>query len=172
MSSDVTQELKRNPQDEQLWTQWYTSFYPRIYPTAFRLAEGNPDIARDLTQETFVRFLEASALDKVVDDDKATAYLLVICRNAAITRLRRERTTQIDRLINLEDLPQRERSDPAIELDRLAEKLDSDDRLLFDAARAGLGLGEIAAKLSLSYTAAGVRLHRLIQRLRKSLRKR
>lgn len=172
MSSDLTRELKSTPRDEPLWTKWYTSLYPRIYSVAFRLAEGNPDTARDLTQETFVRFLEASALDKVADDGEATAYLLVTCRHTAITRLRRERTSQVDRLMNLEDLPQRERPDPAIELDHLAKQLDSDDRLLFDAARAGLELSEIAAKLSLSYTAAGVRLHRLIQRLRKSLGKR
>jgi RNA polymerase sigma factor (sigma-70 family) len=170
MSSDLIQRLRKRADSERLWEAWYKSTYPMLYFAAFRLANGNADIARDLTQETFTRFLEYRAIDRVENEQHALAYLIKTCRNLAIDRNAHAKAVPMENLTEVEVMSAPEQSAGSIiDLSRAVDELDVADRELVHWMRDGLGVGEIAAKLGISYTAAGVRVHRLKNQLRKAL---
>lgn len=170
MSVDLIQRLRQRPDNERLWEAWHKSTYPKLYFAAFRLANGNADLARDLTQETFTRFLEYRAIARVENELHAIAYLIKTCRNLAIDRNAHAKTVPLEGLAELEAIPAPEQSaESSVDLERAVDELDAADRALVQWMRDGLGVGEIAAKLGISYTAAGVRVHRLKKRLRKAL---
>lgn len=170
MSPDLVQRLRKRADSERLWEAWYKSTYPKLYFAAFRLANGNADVARDLTQETFTRFLEYRAIDRVENEQHALAYLIKTCRNLAIGRNAHAKAVPMEGLTEVEAMPAPEQSAGSIvDLDRAVDELDAADRELVRWMRDGLGVGEIAAKLGISYTAAGVRVHRLKKQLRKAL---
>jgi RNA polymerase sigma factor (sigma-70 family) len=170
MSTDLIQRLRKQPDSERLWEAWYRSTYPKLYFAAFRLASGNPDLARDLTQGAFTRFLEYRAIDKVQSDQHALAYLIKTCRNLAIDRNAQVRNVPLESLTEAESIPAPEQQQESIvDLQRAVDELDDVDRELAQWMREGLGVGEIAKKLDISYTAAGVRIHRLKKQLRAAL---
>ena len=134
---------------------------------AFPAATGR---CGDLTQETFTRFLEYRALDRVESDQHALAYLITTCRNLAIERNGRALQIPMEGLIELDSIPSHEQlREPVVDLERALLDLDEEGRTLAEWMREGLSVSEIARKLGISYTAAGVRIHRLKQRLRQAL---
>lgn len=170
MSTDLIQRLRKQPGSERLWEAWYKSAYPKVYFAAFRLANGNPDLARDLTQGAFTRFLEYRAIERVQSEQHALAYLIKSCRNLAIDRNAQANNIPLDSLAEVESAPAPGQQEEAIvDLQRAVDELDDVDRELVQWMRDGLGVGEIAKRLDISYTAAGVRVHRLKKRLRKAL---
>jgi RNA polymerase sigma factor (sigma-70 family) len=167
VSDDFIARIRRDPAREQGWADWYKSAYPRLYYVAFRLARGNADAARDLTQDSFARFLAYGAIDRVQSDQHALAFLIKTCRNLAINRGARAHEVSLDGAEELEAAPAPDAAlDAALDLERLLQKLLPADRQLLEWARDGLSLSEIARNLGVSYTAAGVRLHRLKKQLR------
>src|SRR5687767_6230368 len=88
MSGDLIRRLRKSPGNEKLWSEWYKSVYPKVYYAAYRLTSGRAEAARDLTQETFSRFIEYRVLERVVDEARAAGYLIATCRNLAVDRNR------------------------------------------------------------------------------------
>jgi RNA polymerase sigma factor (sigma-70 family) len=170
MSADLIQQLREHLDSERLWISWYQSAFPRVYFAAFRLSHGNADVARDLTQEAFTRFLEYRGIDRVENEQHAIAYLIKICRNLAIDRNHHAKLIPLEGLEPLEAMQPSELSlGSIVDLERAVDELDAGDRELTQWMRDGLGIAEIAEKLGISYTAAGVRAHRLRRRLRKAM---
>jgi RNA polymerase sigma factor (sigma-70 family) len=169
MSEDLTEQLKRDPESSELWAKWHKGTYPKVFALAHSLVRSDTDAARDIAQEAFARFVQFSSLDKVTNDGSAIAYLQTICRNIVIDRMADEKRSYRDHTVEVDEFPEHDLNpDQAIDLDRIAKGLDGGDRELFDLAREGMSIAEIAGKLSITYTAAGVRLHRLLGRLRKT----
>lgn len=170
MSSDLIQQLRQRPHNERLWKAWYASAYPKLYFAAFRLANGNPDLARDLTQGTFTRFLEYRAIERVQSEQHAVAYLIKTCRNVAIDRNAQAKSIPLESLTEVESMPAPEQHEESVmDLQRAVDDLEDEDQDLVQWLRDGLSVGEVAKRLNASYTAAGVRIHRLRKRLRKAL---
>jgi RNA polymerase sigma factor (sigma-70 family) len=167
MSDDLIRKLRSAPGNEKLWAAWYKAAYPRVYFAAHRISNGRADLARELAQETFSRFIEYRALERVIDESSALAHLLVTCRNLAIDRNRDVSLISLEGLeeaqsIAAADVP----LDRAMDVERAVQELSADDQKLVQWMRDGLSVSEIARRLQVTYSAAGVRVHRLRKRLR------
>lgn len=171
MSSDLIARIRSHRDSGRSWSEWYKSAYPSVYFAAYRFSRGNVEAARDLTQETFTRFVQYEAIDRVTDEKHALSFLIRTCRNLAIDRNGRARE------ISLEDIPESELVAPvdvparaALQIDDLLRLLTVEERQVIQWTREGFGIADIAKKLGISYTAAGVRLHRIRKRLQETLR--
>ena len=121
---------------------------------------GDVELARDLVQETFARYLS-----RYGRDSEQLGLLFTIARNAGLDALRRRRTST---------LPERETADPRRdpehqlidrqELDRVLaaiRRLDDTDRQLVALLATGtFSYREIGRLLDLSETNVKVRVHR------------
>lgn len=141
--------------------------YDKIYRYCFfRLRD--PDLAEDLTQETFLRFYRRVSYE---EEGKALAYLYTIARNLCLDAVRRARPA----------LPLRE-TDPApdpfagaeqtIALRQAIEKLPADwQELLLLRYANDLPIGQIAALTGLSRFAVHRRIRSALAALRTMLQK-
>ena len=141
--------------------------YDKIYRYCFfRLRD--PDLAEDLTQETFLRFYRQISYE---EEDKALAYLYTIARNLCLDAVRRTRPVA----------PLRE-TDPApdpfapaeqrIALRQAIEKLPADwQELLLLRYANDLPVGQIAALTGLSRFAVHRRIRSALAALRTMLQK-
>jgi RNA polymerase sigma factor (sigma-70 family) len=165
--TDRTQQLRAHPTNQRLWRDWYKRIYPNLYYAAFRLARGNVAVAQDLTQEAFARFVNYRAIERVADDRHAISFLIRTCRNLAIDRSTRAREVPLQELGDIELL---EDSDPVptLDLDRMLASLKPEERELMQWVREGLSLAEIAQRTGSTYTAVGVRVHRIRESLKKA----
>jgi len=165
--TDRTQELRGHPSSERLWTEWYKLVYPKLYYAAFRLANGNVVAAQDLAQESLARFLDYRAIERVTDDRHAVSFLIKTCRNLAIDLSARARDIPLQELGEMDaiEIPDPQ---PKIDLDRMLQTLEPQDRELMQWALEGVSLSDMARRMGSTYTAVGVRLHRIRQGLKKS----
>lgn len=141
--------------------------YDKIYRYCFfRLRD--PDLAEDLTQETFLRFYRQISYE---EEGKALAYLYTIARNLCLDAVRRARPAA----------PLRE-TDPApdpfapaeqcIALRQAIEKLPADwQELLLLRYANDLPVGQIAALTGLSRFAVHRRIRSALAALRTMLQK-
>jgi RNA polymerase sigma factor (sigma-70 family) len=167
MSVDLVGAVREKPKDQRRWAAWYRLMYPRLYFIAYRLTKGNAAAAQDLVQDTFARFLDYRAIERVTNDNHSFAFLVTTCRRLAYDRnvspdeLKRESFEEVD----LVAAPG-ETADSSMDVERMLQALGPEDRQLMHWARQGLSVSEIAARLRVTYSAAGVRLHRLRKQLR------
>ena len=66
---------------EEAFAELYARYSQRIYAYCFRIL-GNADDARDVFQETFLKFFDSAKVEKVIDN--VPGYLLTISRNICI----------------------------------------------------------------------------------------
>lgn len=167
MSTELIERIRQSPTDQRRWAEWYKAVYPRLYYAAFRLTNGRPEAARDLAQDTFARFIGYRAIERVSSDQHALSFLIKTCRNLAF-----DRTASMHHLpcISLEELEEvaedEDPVEPALDTERILQALEPKDRQLMELAYEGMSVSEIAARLGVTYSAAGVRLHRLRKQLR------
>ncbi|MBN1829843.1 MAG: sigma-70 family RNA polymerase sigma factor [Deltaproteobacteria bacterium] len=145
---------------------FYQSHRERLYGYLVRLS-GDPELARDLVQDSFIRYM--SAYDKEVP---AAPLLYTIARNAFIDHVRKKRMDH--REIDQETAAGPERSLLVREEYRLVikalQRLDSDERdILSLAVSSGLSYREIASVTGLSEMNVKVKVHRARQKLRQLL---
>ncbi|WP_376792342.1 RNA polymerase sigma factor [Thermoflexus sp.] len=73
--------------DPEAFTLLYERYFPRVYDLAFRML-GDPNLALDVTQETFLRLLEGRPR---YSPRHFRAYLYIIARHQVYEALRRSR---------------------------------------------------------------------------------
>jgi RNA polymerase sigma-70 factor (ECF subfamily) len=150
----------------------FHSVYERHSADVYRFAlylSGDPALAEEITQETFVR---AWAMSGAIREGTVKAYLLTIARN--LYRAERKRTA---RQVALDGaLPDRKPGPEAVargssELDAVLAALqtlpETDRAALLMHAQDGLPYAAIALSLGLSTVAVKVRVHRARLKLRK-----
>lgn len=167
MPDDLTIALKDDLANESSWDRWFRSVYPQVYFVMYRITEGDRDLAEDLVQGALENFIASEAIDKVGSDAEAYGYLLRTARNLFIDGLRRRaaRESTSELVETVEDKSGRQR-DELLSLDQLAERLAPDDQVLLKLVRAGKSIREVAKELGVSYSTAGVRVHRLREKLK------
>lgn len=178
MTSDVTLALKGSPTNAALWRSFYRAMYPRVVQAAFRLSGGNADLARDATQEAFVRFAEYRSLEQVENDAHAVAFLRQIARRTLFDRLRQEQRKGTLDEVEVSSLhvdaataawiAEEAHIERLHDLERLAKTLSPDDRTLLGQLLDGASLDEIAQNQGVAYNTLAVRAHRLRRRLSKA----
>jgi RNA polymerase sigma-70 factor (ECF subfamily) len=158
------------------------AYSPQIYNLALKML-GNPDLAEDILQETFVNAYRA--IDRFEGRAHVSTWLYRIAHNAVLMRLRKEKNyptlqsledeTDLDRLETVthhEGAPERRLME-----NELREKMDEALATLTEALREvfvlrdiqGLSTAQTAEVLDLSETAVKSRLHRARLALRKQL---
>ena len=130
-------------------------------------AVGHGDIARDLTQDVFVRVVRAEALPGA--DTERRAWLFRIARNIAIDHQRKQHVRGPETLLAPE--PSRTASqDTTLEVSEALGQLDPIDRDVFLMREvAGLSYAEISTACDLTADAVRSRIHRARLQLREHL---
>lgn len=127
---------------------------------------GQPETARDLTQEVFVRVTRAG----VPDDDGGgrRAWVFKIARNLALNHMRdRQRQPNTTSMV---DVARNGTQELSVAVHQALNALDDIDRDIFLLREsAGLSYEDIAATCDLSADAVRNRLHRARQQLREHL---
>lgn len=162
-------ELHRGPGNEQVWESMYKSMRSFVWAIAYRSLSGDSEMANDATQETFFRLFRYTDFSAFETPEQFLVYLATVARHASVSLKRRasKHTTEDLESVEFPDLPSREPEEFAmIAKNEILDKLDESDRRLAELLAEGHTLSAIARKLSISYSAAGVRVYRLRKRLR------
>lgn len=130
---------------------------------AFRLTNGNQALSEDLCQDAVVAFISVRGVRKVKTQSDARFYLNRTIRNKYIDLLRRqghelsvkapEEASEAHELTNTLHAAQ--------QLDRLLHALKPADQQVLGMMMAGETLSDIARENGLSYSNAGIRVHRI-----------
>lgn len=165
-------QLQASPRDEKLWGALYERLHAQVYALTFHLCNANTDLAQDVTQDAFLRFIASGAIAKVESDSATVAYLRAIVRNL-MHDYYRERlqhphvSTESMRADDLERALHRVVQHTITDTDLLAlPDLRPEDRELLRLRLEGRTVSEVAERLGVTYSAAAVRLHRLRKHLR------
>lgn len=176
--TDAVHRLARSREDEQAWEALFAASWPTAVGTTHRILRGQRDLAEDAAQEAFRRIVRYCDFGEIPDGDAFLAYLRAVCRNTARDLLRQ--LAGVTALARLEEVdtqargaepdqtysPERQLRSEDLRRELLAV-LDTEEQRLFHLLLSDQPLGEIAAELGLSYSNAGVRVHRLRAKLRK-----
>jgi RNA polymerase sigma factor (sigma-70 family) len=171
---EALRSLKENRHDEHAWRDLVSAFWPFVFGTAYRQLKGLRAAAEDVAQDVFAKlYLDAKFPGKIADEGGLKSYAAVVVRHACIDLWRK---AQARRESSLDDAPEefllaRSELMPSLEdiLGAAAATLSDADRALLVMVAEGVPLAAIAAELGQSYSALGVRLHRLRKRLKLSI---
>jgi len=158
------------------------TYSPRIYNLALKML-GNPDLAEDILQETFVNAYKA--IDRFEGRSHISTWLYRIAHNAVLMRLRKEKgipdLRSLDDELDVDTLPTPTPWDDSPERrllqNELIEMMNDALTALSEALREvfvlrdidGLSTAETAEVLNISETAVKSRLHRARLVLRQEL---
>ena len=169
--------LRQSPSDDGAWRSIYRRLWPFVVAVAYRRVRDK-GIAEDIAQDVFVRIARLRPYDRIDAPDQFRAYVWRMAINVANTYARSVRRRERG-LKALWDWGGRDHLvAPAASDDRLVfeellslvhDVVEPVDRTLLELLLEGRPLADVASELGLTYSAAGVRLHRLRQRLRKAL---
>lgn len=176
---DLSALRRRDPAAFQQLVETYS---PRIYNLALKML-GNPALAEDILQETFINAYRA--IDRFEGRAHVSTWLYRIAHNAVLMRLRKEKGAphiqSLDDEVDPETLPAPSRWEDTPERRLLqAELLQKMDEALANLSEAlrsvfvlrdveGLSTAQTAEVLNLSQTAVKSRLHRARLALRAQL---
>jgi RNA polymerase sigma-70 factor (ECF subfamily) len=142
----------------------FTEHQPSVYRYLCRVV-GQAEMARDLTQEVFLRVTRAGA---PADRDGQRAWIFGIARNLALNHLRDRSRRPI--AVELVEGNRPATQELSVALDRALASLETLDRDTFLLREiSGLSYEEIAAACDLTVPAVRCRLHRARQHLREQL---
>jgi RNA polymerase sigma-70 factor (ECF subfamily) len=168
--------------DPVAFRQLVETYSQRIYNLALKML-GDPDLAEDILQETFVNAYRA--IDRFEGRSHISTWLYRIAHNAVLMRLRKEQTgpdlQSLEDDVDLDTLVVADQWDDGPERrllqSELLQKMDEALANLSEALRVvfvlrdidGLSTAQTAEVLGLSETAVKSRLHRARLELRKQL---
>lgn len=173
--SQALQDLAMRRDDTRAWEIVITGSWATAVAVAHRVLRGQLEPAQDVAQEVFRRIVQYCNFQELQDADEFLAYLRAVSLNASRDALRRLAPRAAD--VPLEEIEtgreSRSRPETPEEIllarqlrEELLDQLNPIDQQLLQLLIEGYSLDEIAARLGLSYSNAGVRLHRLRQVLR------
>jgi len=167
--------LQDDPKNEDLWKALYHKIRRFVYVVAFRVLNGNEELAKDATQVVFLRLFEYCEFTEFSEPQEFLGYVATVARHAALDLIKREGKyitgldlTLCDFLPGTPTPRQHERAQN--QLHDLLEQLDSEDKSMVNMLMEGWSLDEIAERLGVSYANAAVRIHRLREKLLKGLK--
>jgi RNA polymerase sigma factor (sigma-70 family) len=174
--TEAIRRLARRRNDPPAWETLFAVSWPTALATTHRILCGQLDLAEDAAQEAYKRIVRYCDFTKLPNGDAFLAYLRTVCRNVALD-VRHQlslsaRQQRLERIaVDTRGTLDSEQSIRGDELRReLLHELNEDDQRLFALLLEEHSLAEIAAELGVSYSTAGVRVHRLRTKLRKRLR--
>lgn len=173
-SAEALRRLAGNRFDEEAWRILFDLLWPFAVAVCARLHGGDASAAQDSAQESLVRLARYGPFEDLQEIAVLRAYLRTVCRRV-VHSYYSQRDTQLsvpmDATVPLssDDLDPEQEVSAKLLLDTILERLGDEDRKLLRMTVAGYSLSEIAAELQIGYSAAGLRVHRLRNRVRKWL---
>jgi RNA polymerase sigma factor (sigma-70 family) len=171
--ADLLERLARSPEDQHAWTALYHLMWPFVFAINYRILRGRRELAEDLSQDVFLRLKRYCPFERLTSTEGFKAYVSAVCRNTCRSVLRAARVHEL----SLDEICDPDTLEPPAAFD-LAQQVEADDLLRDLFGRLGLedrnllrlilqgyGVGEIAARSGLGYSAAGVRVFRLRRKL-------
>ena len=173
--------LVENRQHDEAWHTIINLTFPIALATANRILRGAMDLARDAAWEAFARIARYAdfQLFALIAPESFLRYLKQVTRRTSYDLLRslarRSPEVEADLAIRAAAIqsgaPTPEETLAAEELYRdIAKILCSDERRLLTLILEGFSLNEIGKVLNITYNTAGVRLHRLREKIRNYLK--
>jgi RNA polymerase sigma factor (sigma-70 family) len=166
--------------DEEAWRVLYEQARTTALDAGKRVLRRQIELADDVVQEAFLRIFRYCKFADFPDTDAFLRYLRTVCGNAARDMLK---DSAAESIIESAEGGEREQTRVLTEtpedvviaqetLNKFMNQLNETDREILSLSMEGYDLAEIANQLGLSYSNAGVRLHRSRGRLRSHLKKR
>jgi len=170
--------LSVNRTDQDAWRTLSEHTRTTAFDAAKRVLRGQGDLADDVVQEAFLRIFQYCSFTDLRDADAFLRYLKAVCRNVACDMLKDSSAESVVENTGDGELGVRVSEETPEDLviaqetlNEFMNQLNETDRAMLSLSMDGYGLTEIADRLGLSYSNAGVRLHRSRERLRNYLRK-
>jgi RNA polymerase sigma factor (sigma-70 family) len=157
------------PTDEGAWRTLFECSWATALSTANRVLRGQLEVARDVAQETFQRVVRYCDLGQLKNPDAFLFYLRAISRNAARDAAKALGADAVVESVEESVIESLQVSGETPEnllraqelMTEFLVQLDDESRELLNLLIQGYTVAEISVLLKLSYSNAGVRLHRL-----------
>lgn len=171
---EILLRLHEEPHSDDLWRALYAETRRFVFAVAYRVLGGESELAKDATQNVFMRLFQYCEFADFSEPSDFLGYLSTITRHVALDLVRKQQGLVTGLELALSDfLPSRptprQRERAQNQLHDVLEHLSADERTLVDLLMEGYPLDEIAQRLGVRYSAAAVRIHRLRERLLKYL---
>jgi RNA polymerase sigma factor (sigma-70 family) len=165
------ERLQRDSTDREALAAWYQEVYPSIFVYAFRITHGNRSLAEDLCHEVLFTFLSEGHIKKIVEPKSAVFYIRSMISRAFRDGLRKERRRATNRpTLEISGSDSPEISVAANDVyEQLVNQISAEDYEILGMMFSGESLSHIAAELGISYSNAGVRVHRIRQQINELL---
>lgn len=172
--------LSVNRTDDDAWRVLYEQARTTALDAAKRVLRDQAELAEDVAQEAFLRIFRYCKFADFSDADAFLRYLRTVCGNAARDMLKDSAAASLVECPESGEPEETQVSEETPEdvviaqetLNQFMNQLDESDREMLHLSMEGYDLAEIADRLGLSYSNAGVRLHRSRERLRSYLKTR
>jgi RNA polymerase sigma factor (sigma-70 family) len=174
-------QLAEERRNEAAWSVLIELTYPIALGTANRILRGNLDLAKDSASESFARIARYANFEVLSLQDRGafTRYLKQVTRRTSLDLVKRlaryAPEIQSDPMF-LEAIASSDSQTPADMLvakelvDEIKGILDADETALLELMLKETPLDQMATQLGISYSALGVRRHRLRAKIAKHLR--
>lgn len=170
---NALKSLSVNRTDEDAWRVLYEQTRSPAVEAAKRVLRDQDELADDVAQEAYLRIFRYCKFAELQEVDAFLRYLRAVCRNAALDMLKSVGQSSEQGELTDSRVSEETPEDVVIAqeiLDEFMNQLDQSDREMLHLSMEGYDLAEIADRLGLSYSNAGVRLHRSRERLRNYLK--
>lgn len=158
-----------NTGDQEAFEAIYRYYADTIYRFLWRRTKS-PDVAADLTQETFIRMWRKN--DTLDPNRGVKAFLFQIARNLSIDHLRAQVRVDTEEIDPALAAPEKDplAFDTKHRISGAIQKLPENQRLAFSLSRfEGLTYAEIADTMNISVKTVEVHIGRALRKLRNSL---
>lgn len=173
---EAIERIREDPRDQDAWASFYRSLRPRLAGVLYRTGVVNKEEIRELCQAVFARFFEYSpwraSWKELPDAHQLVAYLAVVARNLARSVYKSAKQLTVGELDPSMVEARADVEEVVISKDgfrRLYRALNNDEFDLLLLLAEGYRLPEIANLMEISYSNAGVKVHRLREKVRELL---
>ncbi len=168
---DIIEFVKRSQHgDEQAMSELITMLKGLVYTIIFRMV-NDPELSKDLTQDTFIRFF--LKLDKIKYPEQTRAWICKMARNIVYDyyrKAKKHKTVSFEEISEPKGVSGLEKMHKKMIIhDALARLSERDQMLLAMAYYEGFSLSEVGDVMKIPEKNVKVYLHRARLRLRKEL---
>lgn len=159
---------------ESKFEEIYKTNYPKVIRLCLGYANGDDMLAKDLTQEVFIKVWKN--LDSFRNESSISTWIYRITVNTCLISLRNKTTVDnLHHVNNIEDSSgfstDENKDDKLKQLYKCINKLNKDNKGIILLELEGLPQKEIAEIMGLSHEAIRVRVHRIKEKLTKCVKK-
>lgn len=155
---------------DKRYKELYAAHYPKVMRLCLGYVAGDQDVAKDLTQEIFIKIWEN--LENFRSESSISTWIYRISVNTCLSKLRTGK--KISRTIAIADVPEiieehsgADRENQLVQLYECIQKLSETNRAIILLVLEGLPQNEISEIIGMKHDAIRTRIHRIKSQLTK-----